>query len=89
MEETAVEWLVRMLYSPICNGFLHGQRRMIPFDIIEKAKAMDKEQKIKAYLQGSFDDGPNVNKAEQYYNEKYHNEIYVSPGSNDTTSHNN
>jgi hypothetical protein len=32
---------------------------------------MEKEQKIEAYLQGSFDDGPNVNKAEQYYNETY------------------
>jgi hypothetical protein len=44
-QQTAVEWLVTMLYSPVCNGFLNGQRRVIPHDIIEQAKAMEKEQK--------------------------------------------
>jgi uncharacterized protein YbaR (Trm112 family) len=45
MKQTAVEWLVNMLYSPVCNGFLNGQRRIIPFDIIEQSKEMEKEQK--------------------------------------------
>jgi hypothetical protein len=44
MKQTAVEWLVKMLYSPVGKGFIEG-RRQIPHDIIEKAKAMDTEQK--------------------------------------------
>jgi hypothetical protein len=35
-----------MLHSPVCNGFLNGQRRVIPHDIIQQAKAMEKEQMI-------------------------------------------
>jgi hypothetical protein len=42
-QQTAIEWLVKMLYSPVCNGFIQG-RRQIPHDIIEQAKAMEKEQ---------------------------------------------
>jgi hypothetical protein len=41
--QTAVEWLVRMLYSPMCVGFIQG-RRQIPHDILERAKQMEKEQ---------------------------------------------
>jgi len=29
-QQTAVEWLVKMLYSPICNGFINGNSRIIP-----------------------------------------------------------
>jgi uncharacterized protein YbaR (Trm112 family) len=43
-KETAVEWLVRILCSPVCKGFLHG-RRNIPFHIITQAKQIEKEQK--------------------------------------------
>lgn len=42
-KETAVEWLLRMLYSPVCVGFIQG-RRNIPHDIIQRAKQMEKEQ---------------------------------------------
>ena len=42
-KQTAVEWLVRMLYSPMCVGFIQG-RRQIPHDILERAKQMEKEQ---------------------------------------------
>jgi uncharacterized protein (DUF433 family) len=48
MKQTAVEWLVKMLYSPVGKGFIEG-RRQIPHDIIEKAKEMEKEQITKAY----------------------------------------
>ena len=31
----------------------------------------EKEQIIDSYLQGSFDDGPNITNSEQYYNQTY------------------
>ena len=46
---------------------------MMPFvirianDLLEK----EKEQIIDSYLQGSFDDGPNITNSEQYYNQTY------------------
>jgi uncharacterized protein YbaR (Trm112 family) len=43
-KQTAVEWLIEMLYSPVCKGFIEG-RTQIPFHIIEQAKKMEKEQK--------------------------------------------
>ena len=32
---------------------------------------LEKEQILDAYLQGSFDDGPNITNSEQYYNQTY------------------
>lgn len=46
-------------------------------DLILKLKELlkkEKEQIIEAYLQGSFDDGPDSNNSEQYYNQTYHEE---------------
>ena len=48
-QQTAVEWLVEMLSSPVCNGFINGNRRIIPHDIIEQSKQMEKEQMIGFY----------------------------------------
>jgi len=31
----------------------------------------EKEQIMDSYLQGSFDDGPNITNSEQYYNQTY------------------
>jgi hypothetical protein len=42
-QQTAVEWLVKMLYSPVGKGFIEG-RRQIPHHIIEQALAMEHEQ---------------------------------------------
>ena len=65
-QQTAVEWLVEMLYSPACNGFISG-RRVIPHDIIEQAKAMEKEQRIRDYNVGYLDAKCNhVQDAENY-----------------------
>ena len=36
-------------------------------DLLEK----EKEQIKDAYLQGSFDDGPDITNSEQYYNQTY------------------
>jgi len=72
-QQTAIEWLVKMLYSPVCNGFIQG-RRQIPHDIIEQAKAMEKEQIIQSHIDG-FDhivaEFKKQEYAEQYYNETY------------------
>jgi alanine dehydrogenase len=43
-------------------------------DLILKLKELlekEKEQIKDAYLQGSFDDGPNSNNSEQYYNQTF------------------
>ena len=49
-QQTAVSWLVEMLYSPVCNGFINGNRRVIPHDIIEQAKQMEKKEKVNAQM---------------------------------------
>jgi hypothetical protein len=67
-QQTAVEWLVRMLYSPVCKGFIEG-RTQIPFHIIEQAKAMEKEQIKDAWI--ATDNELQRLAAEQYYNETY------------------
>ena len=67
-KQTAVEWLVRMLYSPICVGFIQN-RRQIPHHIIEQAKQMEKEQIKKAYKIGVA--WGHNNMEEYYYNENY------------------
>jgi len=50
-QQTAVEWLVKMLYSPVGKGFIEG-RRQIPHDIIEQAKAMEEKQHNLIYKRG-------------------------------------
>jgi hypothetical protein len=39
-------------------------------DLLDK----EKEQIMDSYLQGSFDDGPNITNSEQYYNQTYNPE---------------
>jgi hypothetical protein len=67
MKQTAVEWLIEMLYSPVCKGFIEG-RTQIPFHIIEQAKEMEKEQIIDAYR---FPNTLVDMSSEEYYNETY------------------
>jgi len=73
-KQTAVEWLVKMLYSPVCVGFIQG-RRQIPHDIIEQAKQIEKEQMIE-FANSFYDDcvmegGSLQQSAEEHYNETY------------------
>jgi hypothetical protein len=42
----------------------------IATDLLDK----EKEQIMDSYLQGSFDDGPNITNSEQYYNQTYKTE---------------
>jgi hypothetical protein len=67
-KETAIEWLIRMLYSPACVGFISG-RRVIPHEIIKQALEKEKEQIIDAYNNGQ--QIPPFEYAEQYYRQTY------------------
>ena len=77
-KETAIEWLIRMLYSPACVGFISG-RRVIPHEIIKQALEKEKEQIIDAYDRGykacDLDEALEINKTmfsgERYYEQTY------------------
>jgi hypothetical protein len=66
MKQTAVEWFF--------NALIENQdktHKQIEF-IFEQAKAMEKEQIIRAHLMARCYDNPNShNEAEQYYKETY------------------
>jgi hypothetical protein len=78
MKQTAVEWLVEQLNEKI--DFIPLDKWDMIRDIIQQAKAMEKDQIIKACDAG-FDDGwehgsgfiedMKYQSAEQYYNETY------------------
>jgi hypothetical protein len=73
---TAVEWLVKMLYSPVGKGFIEG-RRQIPHGIIEQAKAMEKEQIFDAWNNALINTHIASNSiGVPYDKEKYYNETY-------------
>jgi hypothetical protein len=79
MTKTTIQWLkeyleTKILPCPEGNDYVYGMNvahtclieYMIPY-LLEK----EKEQIIDSYLQGSFDDGPNITNSEQYYNQTY------------------
>ena len=74
-KQTAVEWLISKLIE---HGDLKENWRSEQF--FNKAKKMDKEQKIKSYRDGRSDQQSERQSkfynrtAEQYYNETYTNE---------------
>ena len=55
---TAVEWLINKVEDHFC---------LLPVDLIEQAKAMEKEQIKDAYDEGDIQ----LVNAEQYYNQTY------------------
>jgi hypothetical protein len=65
---TAVEWLVNELNQKI--GFIPIEKWDMIRDIVQQAKAMEKEQIIEAHSNGKSILPPNEN-GEQYYNETY------------------
>jgi hypothetical protein len=71
MKQTAVEWLVKEM---VATDWWYLSQSMKE-DIIEQAKAMEKEQIIDAYYQIGKDHQdmifPIEKNAEQYYNETY------------------
>lgn len=72
MKQTAVDWLIDEI---IAKDWWYLPESMKQ-DIIEQAKAMQKEQIIESYLQGCVDISKDDNifpreTSEQYYNETY------------------
>ena len=69
MKQTAVEWLVEQVNSDCLNS------TFIRPELIEKAKAMEKEQRIQDYSVGYSNGQVDSNRtAEQYYNETFKSE---------------
>jgi hypothetical protein len=66
-KQTAVDWLIEKL--PTINKY-------DPYyeEIIQKAKAMEKEQIIEAYIEASENPALILEDAEQYYKKTYNNE---------------
>ena len=62
MMQTAVEWFVNQVEDFI---------GLIPVDIIEQAKAMEKEQIVDAYTDGYSDSDNKLSFNKQYYIENY------------------
>jgi len=69
MKQTAVEWLVEQLNEKI--DFIPMHKWDMIRDIIQQAKAMEKEQIIK-FTNDYLDDDRYLT-AEHYYNEKFKN----------------
>ena len=67
MKQTAVEWLLEELD----NKDWYYLQQSIRNEIIEQAKAMEKQQIIDAYQNVLFDEDGNLLTAEQYYNETF------------------
>lgn len=63
-KQTAVEWLVEQVNADCLNSVF------ITPDLIDQAKAMEKEQIVKAFNEGTFANDEKVD-SEQYYNETY------------------
>ena len=69
MKQTAVEWLANELFKQ-----LTGEPDKISLkEVLEKAKEMEKQQIVEAYLEGMghYGDENSTSQAEQYYNEKF------------------
>jgi hypothetical protein len=66
-KQTAIEWLINELKL---NDTIEKENLIIARQIIEQAKAMEKEQIVDAYDAGK-DDHHHMSYAAQYYNETY------------------
>jgi len=62
MKKTAVEWLVDKVEDHFC---------LLPVDLIEQAKEMEKEEMKEFYQDGFFIPFPSDATFEQIYKEKY------------------
>lgn len=69
MKQTAVDWLVDQVENFNCMKL-----GLIPSNIIEKAKQMEREQIEKAFKSGAFYDGYEL-QSKQYYWEEYENKL--------------
>ena len=76
MKQTAVEWLISNLqqskdWQRVLNEV--SQMSTVQFNLLDQAKATEKEQLIDAWDNGCEDDGI-IDNAEQYYNETFKSE---------------
>jgi hypothetical protein len=74
--QTAVEWLIGRFHyegfiGSFCSEELIKSKREIMIEIIDQAKAMEKEQIEDAYWDGGQDVPTHGRQCEQYYNETY------------------
>ena len=70
MKQTAVEWLLEQIFKH--NNLVKGDGWFyVKPDIIEQAKAMEKEQIIDAWIATDNEYGIPKMAAEEYYNETY------------------
>jgi hypothetical protein len=71
MKETAVEWLVEELKGVYESDYLNK--------LIEQAKAMEKEQIVKAFDEGQeYEYQYHINSAPKFDSETYYKETYES-----------
>ena len=70
--KTAVEWLMGQLYNNE-KLFMSGDGNVLD-DILEQAKAMEKEQIIEAFNQSWHDRMNPYKTADKYYNETFKSE---------------
>ncbi len=73
-KQTAIEWLWNNLTDDMIGELSPEQIKSI-YELIEQAKAMDKEQKMNDFIAGmefiAVDPNRYKEDAEQYYNETY------------------
>ena len=73
--KTAIEWLEKQFVKLESTIGVHG----VMYELMEQAKAMEKEQIIDAYNEGCFDnildEKTDKVRAEYYYNETFKKEI--------------
>ena len=74
MEQTAVEFLIEQIssskYFYNLMEEIESRSTTVQPNVLQQAKAMEREQIINAYDKGEFNQGCN-DEAEQYYNETY------------------
>jgi hypothetical protein len=77
--KTAMQELLQILESKILpcdddNSYVYGMNvahANLIYNIKNGFLEKEKEQIMDSYLQGSFDDGPNITNSEQYYNQTF------------------
>jgi hypothetical protein len=78
MKQTAVEWLKFQINSIQFQDPAAEELYLEIQPLIEQAKAMEKEQIIRAHLMARCYDNPNShNEAEQYYTETYESKTNI------------
>ena len=73
MEQTAVEWLVEQFAAIRKQNSGYRNIKTEFKELIEQAKAMEKEQHKKTWSEGMFCETGDIQAFEQYYNKNFKN----------------